>query len=154
MSEQTPSQTFILDSSVAVKWYLPEELREEALKLSARMGAGDVELLAPATIGPEVFNALFQQHRRGHLSLDEVRRFFASFDEAPISLFEVDPLTPRAAEISLETGAIIYDALFLALAEEANTVMVTADGKLSTALKDTPYARLACDLANLDALIH
>lgn len=113
-----------------------------------------MELLAPSTIGPEVFNALFQQHRRGNLSLDEAREFFVSFDEAPVSLFEIDPLPSRACNISLETGAIVYDALFLALAEETNTVMITADDKILKSLKDTPYARLAHDLANLDALIH
>jgi hypothetical protein len=52
------------------------------LDLSAQVGASEAELLAPSTIGPELCNALFQQHRRGHLSLDEVREFFSSFAEA------------------------------------------------------------------------
>lgn len=116
------------------------------------MGAGEAELLAPSTIGPEVFNALFQQRRRGNLSLEEVRDFFASFEEAPVSLFEIDSLVSRACGVSLETGAIVYDALFLALAEETDTVMVTADDKLLRTLKGTPYAHLAHGLANLDAL--
>lgn len=138
---------------MAVKWYLPEELRDEALKLSARMGAGGVELLAPSTIGPEVFNALRQQRQRGNLSLEEVREYSSSFREAPISVFETDSLVARASEVSLETGVIIYDALFLALAEETNTIMVTADGKLSRTLKGTPYAHLVHDPANLGAII-
>jgi hypothetical protein len=29
-------------------------------------------------------------------------------------LFEIDPLTQRAAEITLDSGAVVYDALFLA----------------------------------------
>ncbi len=153
MSGQATPRTLVLDSSVAVKWYLPEELREEALRLSDKMSADDVELLAPSTIGPEVFNALFQQHRRGNLSSGEVREFFVSFDEAPISLFEIDSLVSRACVISLEVGVIVYDALFLALAEEANTAMITADDKLLRTLKGTPYAHLAHGLASLDALI-
>ena len=43
-----------------------------------------------------------------------------------------------------ETGVIVYDALFLAFAEDGDTVVVTADGKLSSeALEGTPYAHLA-----------
>jgi hypothetical protein len=42
---------------------------------------------------------------------------------------------PRAAEIALESGAIIYDALFLALSEDSGTVMVTADTQLLNVLE-------------------
>ena len=40
----------MLDTSVAVKWYLPEELHDEAIGLLRRAEAGDVELLAPSTV--------------------------------------------------------------------------------------------------------
>jgi len=153
LSEPTAPRLLVLDTSVAAKWYLPEELREEALELSTRVGTGEVELLAPSTIGPELFNALFQQHRRGYLSLDEVREFSSSFREAPVSLFEFDPLSPRAVEISLDCGVVVYDALFLALAEEAGTVVVTTDYKLLQALRGTAYARLAHYLADVSTLV-
>jgi predicted nucleic acid-binding protein len=153
LSERRGPRPLVLDTSVAAKWYLPEELREEALELSARTGAGEAELLAPSIVVPELFNALFQQHRRGYLSLDEVREFFFSFMEAPVYLFEIDPLTSRATEIALSADVIVYDALFLALAEEAGTVMVTADGRLLRSLEGTSYARLAHPLAGLDSLI-
>lgn len=117
------------------------------------MGAGEVELLAPSTIGPELFNAFYQQHRRGHLSLDEAREFFSSFTEAPVSLFEIDPLTPRAVEVALDCGVIIYDALFLALAEDTGTVAVTADDRLLRTLRDTSYARLVHHLADIASLV-
>jgi predicted nucleic acid-binding protein len=55
---------------------------------------------------------------------------------------------PRAVELTFETGVIVYDALFVALAEDADTPVVTADGKLLKALEDTPYARLAYPLAD------
>ncbi len=116
------------------------------------MGTGEVELLAPSTIGPELFNAFYQQHRRGHLSLDEAREFFSSFTEAPVSLFEIDPLTPRAVEVALETGVIVYDALFLAL-EDAGTVAVTADDRLLRTLRGTSYSRLAHPLADVGSLV-
>jgi len=41
---------------------------------------------------------------------------------------EIDSLISRAAEITLDYGVVVYDALFLALAEVTGTV-VTADSK-------------------------
>lgn len=60
---------------------------------------------------------------------------------------------PRATELVLETGGIICDALFLALAEYAGTVMVTADDKLLRALEGTGYADLARSLTGIDSLL-
>lgn len=51
----------MLDTSVAVKWYLPEELHDEAISLLRRAETGDVELLAPVTASRRsepVFNLL------------------------------------------------------------------------------------------------
>ena len=77
MSEQgsgpEPPRPFVLDTSVAVKWYLPEELHDQAIGLLRRAEAADVELLAPGTIQPEFFNALWWHHRREGLPLDRVR---------------------------------------------------------------------------------
>lgn len=44
----------------------------------------------------------------------------------------------RAARITFQAGVIVFDALFLALAEELGTVVVTADGKLLKTLEGTP----------------
>ena len=51
---------------------------------------------------------------------------------------EVLPLMTLATEIAANSGCIIYDALFVALAESEATVVVTADGKLLNALEGTP----------------
>ncbi len=47
--------------------------REEALALLAAVGEGEAKLLAPSTVQPELFNALWQQHRREKLSREEIR---------------------------------------------------------------------------------
>lgn len=157
MSEQgsspEPSQPFVLDTSVAVKWYLPEELHDEAVGLLRRAEAGNVELLAPGTIQPEFFNALWWHHRREGLPLDRVRASWEGFALDPVVLYAPEDLMPRAARIALETGVIVYDALFLALAEDSETVVVTADGKLLKALEGTAYARLTHPLADVGSLV-
>lgn len=56
---------------------------------------------------------------------------------------------PRAAELVLETGVIVYDALFLALAEYTSTPVVTADGKLLKTLESTDHTELAQPLSEV-----
>ncbi len=145
----------VLDTSVAVKWHLEEEYSDEAARLLDAVGSEVSELLAPSTLQPEFFNTLWQQRRRGELSIEEVRQAWADFQAGePATLYEPADLMPRAAELVLETGVIIYDALFLALAEYAGTVMVTADDKLLRTLKGTAHTGLARSLAEIDSLLH
>ena len=73
--------------------------------------------------------------------------------DSPASLYAPEDLMPSAAEITLESGVIVYDALFLALAEGTDTLVVTADGKLLKALEGTPYAHLAHSLSDAGSLI-
>ena len=144
----------MLDTSVAVKWHLDEELSDEATRILDSVGSTVSELLAPGTIEPEFFNALWQRYRRGDVTLDEVRQGWSDFMSGePTTLYAPEDLMPRAAEITLETEVIVYDALFLALAESTDTVVVTADGKLLKTLEDTAYARFAYPLADLSSLI-
>lgn len=152
-SNSDSARLLVLDTSVAVKWYLPEELHDEAMGLLRRAEAGDIELLAPGTIQPEFFNALWWQHGREGLPSDRIRDLWEQFVMDPVVLYAPEDLMPRAAEIALHTRAIIYDALFLALAEDSETVVVTADGKLLKALKDTPYACFAHSLNNIGSLV-
>lgn len=142
----------VLDTSVAVKWHLEEEHSDEAARLLDAVGSGISELLAPSTLQPEFFNTLWQRRRRGELSIEEVRQAWSDIrDGEPATLYESADLMPRAAELVLETGVIIYDALFLALAEYADTFMVTADDKLLWSLKGTEYADLAQHLTEVSS---
>ncbi len=148
------SRLLVLDTSVAVKWYLTEELDDQAARLLEAAESGAVGFSAPSTIQPEFFNALWQRRRRGELTLEEVRQVWGGFVSAdPATLYAPEDLMPRATEIVLESGVIIYDALFLALAEDSGTVMVTADTQLLNGLEGTSHARLAHSLADVASLI-
>jgi len=144
----------VVDTSGAVKWHLDEELSGEAARILDSAGSTVSGLLAPGTIQPEFFNTFWQRHRRGDVTLDEVRRGWNDFVSGePITLYAPEDLMPRAVEITFETGVIVYDALFLALAENSDTVVVTADDRLLKTLEDTAYVRFAHPLADLSGLI-
>lgn len=149
MSDPSDSDYLIVDTNVAVKWYLTEDLEEEALRVLDAVELGDVQLLAPDTLGPEFWNVLWQRYRQGELSLDEVKDYWDAFEESPLLFGEVLPLMPLATEIATRSKCIIYDALFVALAEYEDTVVVTADGKLFRALEDAPYAKRGVHLKDI-----
>lgn len=152
MSEKQ-ARSLVVDTSVALKFYIPEEGHEEAVGLLEAAEAGATELLAPGTLLPEGFNAIAQQRRRRLLDEEDASGAWEKLLAAPVYTYAVEDLTERAAEIARETGAIIYDTLFLALAEDAQTVMVTADDKLLKTLKDTKYSSLARSLREIGSLI-
>lgn len=153
MSEGSPPRELVLDTSVAVKFYLPEEWREEALALLDAVGESRVKLLAPSTVQPELFNALWQQHRRGKLSREEVGEHWGDFSVTSMDLYAPEDLMPRAAQMALEIGVIIYDALFLALGEDVGSLLVTADDRLLKALQGTSYASLVQHLSAIGSLL-
>lgn len=153
MSESGGPRELVLDTSVAVKFHVPEGRYEEARRLQRSFEEGEVALLAPGTVLPEVFNAFWQKYRRDELTRDEVRIGWELVSELPLTLYAPEDLIDRAVEISFETSAIIYDALFLALAEDAETVVITDDSKLVRAVKNTPYARFTHPLADIGNLI-
>ena len=152
MSEERLPRELVLDTSVAVKFHVPEEHFEEARRLQGRFEDGAATLIAPGTILPEVFNAFWQKHRRKELSLEEATQGWGLISELPLTLYAPEDLMPRAVEITLETGVIIYDSLFIALAEDASTSVVTADDRLLAAIRGTAYADLARHLTAVDGL--
>ena len=75
MSDPGSPPYLVVDTNVAVKWYLTENLEDEALTVLDAGERGDAVLLAPDTIEPEFWNVLWQRYRRAELSLDEVQNY-------------------------------------------------------------------------------
>jgi len=154
LSEPGERSPIVLDTSVAVKFYVPEEGREQARELLTIVESGGARLLAPSTIGAELWNALWQKYRRGEIEKEVVRETWEKVSDAPVSLFAPDSLMPTAVGIAYETEVIVYDALFLALAGGFQTVVVTADERsMLKRISGTAYENLAVHLSNVEALL-
>lgn len=123
----------VVDASVAAKWYLKEELFEEAVRAIEAGVRGEATLLAPVLLAAELGSVLWQRYRREELSVEEVRDVWAAFEAAPLTLVRIEQLMPTALEVAVGCGCTVYDALYVALAEAyaANgAVLVTADRRL------------------------
>ena len=127
----------VIDASVAIKWYVPEEddTRARAILASGR------QLLAPDLILAEVGNILWKKVRRGTLTREDAEEIAERFlRKAGITVVSSTVLLLRALQIANAHGPTVYDAQYVALAVQDNLVAVTADERLVRSLAGTPLA--------------
>lgn len=129
-------RTLVVDASVAVKWFLPEQDAERAVAL---LRAGH-RLIAPDLLWIEVASVLWKVARRGALSPDEAHRMIADAAAFPVETVESAGLLPDALRIATAADRTVYDSLYVALAAREGAVMITADDRLVNALADTAWA--------------
>ena len=114
------SPVFVLDASVAVKWYVKEEMRDIALRLRDHFVSDLVDLEAPSLILYELGNAL--RHHPGSAVIDcaeavkQLRNIGLIFHELDDNLIDL------AANLAYEEKITFYDAVYLALAKNLHTV--------------------------------
>ena len=125
---------YVVDASVAVKWYLPEIHDAQAKRLLT----GDKKLLVPDLIFSEVGNILWKRVRAEQILETEALAILQSMGALPLSVSASWPLALVALAIACKTQRSVYDSLYLALAVQENAVMVTADEKFYNALQATP----------------
>ena len=128
----------VVDASVAIKWFIPEEGSIEAVKLLG----GRHTLIAPDLIRPEVCSILWKLCSRRLLTSDQARRIIDDFLSLSVEIHDSESLVALAFDIAAATGRTVYDCLYLALAIETGGVMITADKRLANALKNTDFAKL------------
>ena len=134
--------TLVVDASVVVKWFVPEEWHEEALSVLARLD----RLQAPDLIVAEVGNIPWKKLTQGRVTRIQAQSMVMSLPHLIPSFHESLELIERALEIALVLKHPVYDCLYLALAEVSGSVVVTADRTLVRKLGDTPFADLAAFL--------
>ncbi len=126
----TPPSAYVVDASVAVKWYLPEEGQAQARALAVEAQEGRVQLVAPELLATEVANAAPKRQQRGELLPEEACRIAAVVQEAPLTFVDVPPLLIQATSIATRFDCTVYDSLYLALAEAYDAVLITAGSRM------------------------
>jgi predicted nucleic acid-binding protein len=116
----------VVDTSVVVKWYVPEQHHEHARALRDEYLDGNFELVAPALMPFEAVNALKYSGYYDGQGLEEAS---TSLPEYGIDLFALHETGP-VVEIATDLDITIYDAAYIALARTLDTKAYTADGNL------------------------
>lgn len=121
---------FVIDASVAIKWFLPEVHSDAALRLLA----GQHTLHAPDLLFSEFGNVLWKRFRRNELTKNEAGAAIDALLSLPLQVQASHSLLPLALEIACGENRTVYDSLYLAAALMLQYPCVTADGKLYRSL--------------------
>ena len=137
---------YVWDASVAVKWTLQESDSDDARKLLDDIDAGLINVAAPNTFPIEVAHALTKAERRGVIPMGEAQLGLAEVMTTSVTLHDTLPLLMRAVELASEKRIGVYDCLYVALAEELDCELITADAKLVNAFQEMSRIVLLSDL--------
>lgn len=130
------SDTYVLDSSVVVRWYLDQVGYEHAREILADFLAGRTRLITPRFARVEVAEVLRREgFRRGVLTLEELMQGSRALDDLGVDL---RPGTADELEIATRLAAsyqqTVADAVFVGLALVTGYPLLTADKRLVNAV--------------------
>jgi predicted nucleic acid-binding protein len=124
----------VVDTSVALKWFLSEEgsERAEVLLRSDTLAAPDMLLY-------EITNVL---NWRRDLNAEDRRSLLTRFLNCDVQMFVIPSHKfGRVVDLAQEFDITTYDASFIAMAEILETELVTADIKLLKKVRKLDYVR-------------
>lgn len=124
-------ERYVLDCSVAAKWYLQdEEQADRAQLIQGRFIEGKIELHAPELLKYELGNALSRAQRasRPRISRAEGEHAFAHFLKLGIVFHELDAAALGAAfHFANRFHRNFYDSSYLWLADHLDCSWLTAE---------------------------
>jgi predicted nucleic acid-binding protein len=129
--------TFVLDASVAIKWAIPsarEPLTDESLRLLKRYVNSEVEFIVPDVFWAEVGNVLWKGTRQRRWRQDEAEAVAADMKARDFATVSSGVLLPEALRIAFAYDRSVYDCLYVALAVQSKTDLITADERLANAV--------------------
>ena len=91
---------YVVDANVVAKWFVPERLSEEALRLLD----GAHELATPDLMWPEIGNVLWRKAQARELTRRQAGRIIEALEQCPLAVFPSRHLFESALEIALHTG--------------------------------------------------
>ena len=128
---------FVIDASVAAKWFLPpsgEPLAVEALRLLAGYAQGRFQFAVPDLFWAECGNILWKAVRQGRWSPSVAEKAIRALKDQTFPTTSSLDLLEEAFSIAATFDRTVYDSLYVALAVRLKADMVTADERLANAL--------------------
>ena len=124
----------VVDSSVAIKWFVTEPYSVEAHSILEEYQAGPLTLLAPDLLYAEVGNIVWKKHRFQGLAAEDAEEVLAAFRLVTCSVTSCAALLEEAYRLAVTHQRTVYDAMYLALSLREHCRWVTADERIVNAL--------------------
>jgi len=120
----------VVDSSVVIKWFVPEPLSAESRRVLDGYQSGSFMLIAPDLLAAEIGNIVWKKYRFQGLAKADAEQIITSFREVDIEFTPAAELLSEALRIAMIHERTVYDSLYIALSERENCDYITADKRL------------------------
>jgi predicted nucleic acid-binding protein len=124
----------IVDASVILSAFFPDEAQDQAQALIRDHVIGQVQLTAPTLLLYEVTDAVLQARRRARISDEQADGILSSFEGLGIALEPVGWQQMLPLAIRFDRSA--YDAAYLALAQLTEQDFITGDSRMYNAVQE------------------
>jgi predicted nucleic acid-binding protein len=127
----------VVDASVAAKWYLPEsreELTDQALALLNKYEKNEVQFVVPDLFYAEIASAIWKAVRGGRVSRAFGDQALVLLTQREFATIPSLKLLDQAFQIATDHAQNVYNSLYVALAVQTNSQLITADERLANAL--------------------
>jgi predicted nucleic acid-binding protein len=125
----------VIDASVAVKWCLADgELVPQAARLLAAYRSGDIRFAVPDLFWVELANALWKAVKKQRVGFPDAKRSLFLVTDLKIPTIPTAGFVAAAMELAVRHDRTVNDAIYVELASQLKTDLITADERLANAL--------------------
>jgi len=128
-------EKLVVDSSVAVKWFVVEPYSPQAHLLLDGYQTGALNFLAPDLINAEVGNVIWKKQMFQGLTAKDAQLIIDAFRMLSFELTSTASLLNEAYRLAVAHQRTVYDALYLALSTRERCRFVTADERLVNSIQ-------------------
>lgn len=122
--------TIIVDTSVIIKWLLPDEYNLSVIKIKNNFASKNVTIVIPYLTYYEVSSVLSIAVRRQRVDEETCKELLRAFTELEFVVYATKELFAQTLIKSVQYNISSYDAAYIALSEELQIPFITADEKL------------------------
>ena len=139
-------KSVLLDSSVVLKWFRKNEAwRDVALQIRKAYLEGHLVIYVPDLLIYEIANVL---RYKPDMIPAQIKELVGSLFGMQIKIVQISSeVIGRAVDLACAYEITVYDAAFLAMAEQLRTDFISSDEKLTQKLGSLPYVHSLGNLA-------
>lgn len=132
--------SYVIDASVGIKFFITEELADEAAALLAQVSHFPAtQFVVPDLFFVECANILWKHVRRFDYPKSRASEDIQILSELAFESYPTMSLVNDALAIALAYEISAYDACYVALGRQIGALLVTADKRLVNKFANTDY---------------